>query len=166
MSQTTLTERLARKGRWRMAQAKKKRRQKPPQLKTSIDLTFPERLKPLAAKFYQQALSHPAFVFMSPSEIRQSIENRLWSIAASYPQWFGCGSVAKREATPAQLAALETARHARTSEAHDRERRLNERIFNAARDAQETAGAASEGERVVCGSPKLSAPIPAETEAA
>lgn len=137
MSETTLTERLARKGQWRITRAKNRRAQARacrhrPRVKhsdtASIDLTFPSRLQALAEKFYQQALTHPAFVYMTASEIRQSIENRLWSIAAKYPSWWGSGPLAKRAATPAQLAALEVARAARTSEAQDRERRLAERV--------------------------------------
>lgn len=107
------------------------RRQKSRQLDSSVDPTFPHRLKPLAEKFYQQAISHPAFVFMTASEIRQSIENRLWAIASHYPQWFGCRSVMKREATEAQLAALEKARYAKaalTEEDLLRERRIVERV--------------------------------------
>lgn len=73
-------------------------------------LTFPDRLKVLAERFYKQALSHPAFVLMSPSEIRQSIENRLWSLAATQPIWWGSGRAEKREATPEQIKALEKAR--------------------------------------------------------
>lgn len=80
---------------------------------SSVDSTFPDRLKPLAEKFYQQALSHPAFVFMTAGEIRQSIENRIWSLASNWPMWFGSGPVVKREATEAQLAALDKARQAR-----------------------------------------------------
>ena len=127
MTETTLTERLARRGKWRLARAKNRHhKQKIKHQDTAIDLTFPVRLKPLAEKFYHQALNHPAFVYMTTSAIRQSIENRLWSIASQYPQWFGFGPLAKREATPAQLAALTAARATRTSEAQDRERRLNE----------------------------------------
>lgn len=107
------------------------RRRTAKQVDSSIDLTFPERLKPLAEKFFQQAISHPAFVFMTASEIRQSIENRLWAIASKYPQWFGCGSATKREATEAQLAALEKARQAKvalTEEDLLRERRIVKRV--------------------------------------
>ena len=87
---------------------------------------------------------------MTTSAIRQSIENRLWSIASQYPQWFGFGPLAKREATPAQLAALTAARATRTSEAQDRERRLNERIIDEARgraraEADEAATPSNEG---------------------
>lgn len=97
----------------------------------SIDPTFPDRLKPLATKLYQQALAHPAFVLMSSSEIRQSIENRLWSLASRFPLWFGCGPATKREATEAQLAALAKARGAKeqlNEEEAVREQRISERV--------------------------------------
>jgi|SRR6185437_628623 len=98
---------------------------------TTVDLTFPVRLKPLAEKFFHQALSHPAFVYMTASEIRQSIEHRVWSIAAKCPIWFGSGPATKREATEAQLAALAKAREAReqlNEEEVERERRIAERV--------------------------------------
>jgi hypothetical protein len=68
---------------------------------------------------------------MTPSEIRRSIENRIWSLASRYPEWWGHGPLAKRAATPAQLVALTKAREARehlTAEDDARERRLAERI--------------------------------------
>lgn len=102
---------------------------------SAIDPTFPDCLTPLASKFYQQALSHPAFVLMSPAEIRQSIENRLWSIASRFPIWFGSGPATKREATEAQLAALEKARQAKTAlteEDAERERRITARVHGQA----------------------------------
>lgn len=107
------------------------RRQKSQQIDSSQDQTFPVRLRPLVEKFYQQALTHPAFVLMTPSEIRQSIENRLWSIASRFPMWFGFGQATKREATEAQRAALEKARQAKlalTEEDAEREHRLRERL--------------------------------------
>lgn len=76
-------------------------------------LTFPDRLKALAEKFYQQALVHPAFVGLTQIELRSSIENKLWSIANHYPLWFGSGRAVKAEATPAQLDALAKARAAK-----------------------------------------------------
>ena len=95
------------------------------------DPTFPERLRPLAEKFYQQARVHPTFVLLSPTELRQSIENRLWSVVANFPMWWGCGEATKREATAAQLAALAKARQAKvvlTEESQLRERAVNERV--------------------------------------
>lgn len=138
---STLTDRLNRKGKWRAShRAKMKKRRKAKRLAdTSIDLTFPERLKPLAEKFYNQALTHPAFVLMSPSEVRQSIEHRLWSIASCFPMWFGSGHATKREATEAQLAALEKARQAKvllTEEDLLRERRIGERVQAAITSSQ------------------------------
>ena len=138
---STLTGRLNRKGKWRAShRVKIKQRRKAKSLAdTSIDLTFPERLKPLAEKFYQQALTHPAFVLMSPTEIRQSIEHRLWSIASCFPQWWGYGEVKKREATAAQLAALAKARQAKvmlTEEELLREQRVNERVQAAVTSSQ------------------------------
>ncbi|MDK2742112.1 MAG: hypothetical protein NDI90_04300 [Nitrospira sp. BO4] len=95
--------------------------------------TFPERLKPLAEKFYQQALSHPAYLLMSPSEVRQSVENRLFSFVKKSPWWFGqlASDRPKRAMTEAQLQALKKARLAKaalTEEELLRERRINERI--------------------------------------
>lgn len=101
---------------------------------TSIDPTFPDRLKSLAEKLYLQALAHPAFVYMTACEIRQSIENRLFSIASRYPSWWGFASPTKRAATPAQLAALAKAREARerlNDEEAVREQRISERVEEA-----------------------------------
>ncbi|OQW34809.1 MAG: hypothetical protein A4E19_18005 [Nitrospira sp. SG-bin1] len=109
-----LLDRLRRRGSWRLGAQERARRQTKQAKQTARrdpwSLTFPDRLKALGEKFVRQALTHPAFVFMSPSEIRQSIENRLWSIAASQPIWWGSGPALKREATPEQLMALEKAR--------------------------------------------------------
>lgn len=94
----------------------------------TIDPTFPDRLKPLAEKFYQEALTHPAFTLMSPTEIRRSIESRVWSIASTQPSWWGG---MKRTATEAQLAALAKAREARealANEQAEREEKLQARI--------------------------------------
>lgn len=81
---------------------------------SSIDPTFPDYLTPLASKFYQQALTHPAYLLLSPVAIRQSVENRLFAIVCKSPWWFGRLKMdRKREATEAQLAALEKARQAK-----------------------------------------------------
>jgi hypothetical protein len=94
----------------------RKRRQLAAKQRPTTDpwsLTFPDRLKRLAEKFYQQALVHPAFMNMSQIEIRQSIENRLWSIVHDYPCWWGHGPIEKTKATPEQIERMRLAREAK-----------------------------------------------------
>lgn len=42
--------------------------------------TLPDMYMPLRDHFVKQAMRHPAFRFMTPVEVVQSVENRLWSI--------------------------------------------------------------------------------------
>lgn len=111
---SALAQRLVRRGSWRLRAksraSRANRKAKNYKTETSVDLTFPGRLRALAERLYQQAVTHPAFVLMSPAEIQRSLENRLWSIAAPQPLWWGCGPADRREATEAQREALEKAR--------------------------------------------------------
>lgn len=94
-----------------------------------FSLTFPERLKPLARKFIEQAKCHPAFVLFTPTELITTIENRLWSIAGGYPAGWGTGPLEKKTATPAQLEALAKARAKRgTTEEDGFEDYINSRV--------------------------------------
>jgi hypothetical protein len=42
--------------------------------------TFPEKFGAMRDFFVKQAMRHQAFKFMSPVEVVQSVENRLWNI--------------------------------------------------------------------------------------
>lgn len=127
MSPTDLQTRLTRKGQWRLSHAKKRR---PKRLAgVAWSLTFPDRLKPLAERLLKEASVHLAWVGQTPEETKQSVENRLGTVLKDYPWWYGGCPVPKlKEATPAQLEALKSAREARAAEVHERERRFNARL--------------------------------------
>ena len=123
---STLVRRLHRRGDWRKKHHQEKAKHQRHACVAMISPVTRERL-------YAEAAGREAFAGKSLDDIKASLDPKIDDYLSTQPWWFGGLPIdqPKQPATPAQLAALESARLAKTllkQEVATREARVAERV--------------------------------------